>query len=154
MSPLGVLPRIPLPGCMLVVALTGVNQLWCLQRADMKTHAEYVVSYQRPDSIMVSSCGRDQWTKPGSPARPAAVVCYSLELLQDPGTCRIVHVHPPLVLGVKPRHTFWVCLRTQRFGTWAAVRKSSADLPGPGFCGAVQGCCCEGPSPGAYWDHT
>ena len=110
-SPLGVLPRIPLPGCMLVVALTGVNQLdlmdvvpqpWCLQRADMKTHAEYVVSYQRPDSIMVSSCGRDNGGfERVLPQGPPAVVCYSL-----------------------PRQTFWVCLRTQRFGTWAAPQKS------------------------------
>ena len=71
------------------------------------------------------------------PQGPSAIVRDSLELLPFPGTCRIVHVHPPLVLGVKPGQTFWVYFRTQRLGTWAAVRKGSRGPSGPGFRGAI-----------------
>ena len=60
---------------------------WCLQRADMKTHAEYVVSYQRPDSIMVSSCGRDQWRLRAGFSRraplPSSAIVWSCFRVQE-----------------------------------------------------------------------
>ena len=59
------------------------------------------------------------------PQGPPTIIRDSLNLPQNPGTCRIVHIHPPLVLGVEPGQVLGVYLRPQWFGTWAAVRKGS-----------------------------